>query len=424
MSISDSKLDNARDVVRPQAPPPRQKPFVSKAASGRLADAKDRTQAPAPPNESVTSPAKKPPIAAKTKRAIAEAQTTAELGKTRTGNRASDELEDENEWNSTADARSWQFVARLLRSTPSWLVSSIVHLLAILILALCTVEELSKPSDLVLVSGVSDEAEPLLVEPVHFDASLQNVSSISASAPSAEALGFSDVGDVSEVPTQNTGVAAGDLEVSPVGDVGDIFGSRGSGMQAVSFGKQGAEFFGVKAAGRKFVFIVDSSNSMRDGKFDDAKQELLYAIQRLTKSQNFYVIFFDADAERMRLFPNKEAEDYAVAATVENIKRTEKWVHSVELERGTNPYEAVKFALEMLPDAIYLLTDGQFTDKGKTVRFLKDNNIIDDPVEGRRPKVVVHTVGFYSRDGEENLLSISKAYGGTYRFVPRPDRKK
>ena len=159
---------------------------------------------------------------------------------------------------------------------------------------------------------------------------------------------------------------------------------------------------------------------MKNGKFDAACRELEYAIRRLDKNQFFYVIFFDHDAARMTFAPNKEPEERAVPASSGNIKLAEEWMAGIKNELRTDPFEAVKYAVEMLPDAIYILSDGKFTDKGKTEKYLARHNQLDDPIDGQRPKVVIHTVGFHSRAGEETLEGLAKAYGGTYRFVPAP----
>jgi hypothetical protein len=158
---------------------------------------------------------------------------------------------------------------------------------------------------------------------------------------------------------------------------------------------------------------------MRGGKFTAAKDELSYAIRRLSKDQAFYIIFFDQNAERMLLPPDTEPPSLPVAATTANINRVDKWIATVENQLRTDPYDAVRSGIDMVPDAIYLLTDGKFTDKGRTERYLKSNNIVDDPIDGKRPKVVIHTICFWQNDGEETLKAIAKDNGGTYRFVPR-----
>jgi hypothetical protein len=221
------------------------------------------------------------------------------------------------------------------------------------------------------------------------------------------------------------------VNTSPIdGEIGALFGTEGEGFARNDTGLAAAEFFGVKAGGRKFVFVVDSSRSMNGGKFDAALEELVYAVSKLSQDQYFYVIFFDWNAERMK-FPvdparpsvlNEEPEPRAVSATRDNIRNLEAWLKTMELELKTDPYEAMKFAVEMLPDAIYLLTDGMF--RGQTESYLAENNMIEDSLDGPKPKVVVHTIGFWSDQGQPVLKRIAEKYGGTYRFVPPPAKKK
>jgi hypothetical protein len=158
---------------------------------------------------------------------------------------------------------------------------------------------------------------------------------------------------------------------------------------------------------------------MRGRKFADAKRELLYAVGKLDKSQFFYVIFFDYGAKPMFAGRNTPRETRALAATRENVQRLKRWLPSIENGGQTNPFEAVQLALELMPDAIFILSDGEFTDGGQTERFLAANNVLDDPLEGRRPKTVVHTIAFHSRAGEPTMQAIAERHGGTYEFVAR-----
>jgi hypothetical protein len=314
----------------------------------------------------------------------------------------------------------------LLAAVPSWLVSLVVHLALVLILALLTIPQAVKSVGTFLEATPADEELVELIEPVKVEVvDLQQVDFASADV-SSETLTSDSVADVGELSSA-ADLSVADVDVPAQAEIGDLFagdGGRAMGSSVASDAKSAAQFFGVKATGRRFVFIVDSSNSMRGGKFAAAKEELMYSIRRLTKDQAFYIIFFDRDAERMLLLPDKEPPLLPVPATNDHINRVEKWTETVENELRTDPFEAVKFAIEMVPDAIYLLTDGKFTDRGQTERFLKNNNVTDDPVEGYRPKVVIHTICFWQKDGEETLQAIAKDYRGTYRFVPRPEGKK
>jgi hypothetical protein len=79
----------------------------------------------------------------------------------------------------------------------------------------------------------------------------------------------------------------------------------------------------------------------------------------------------------------------------------------------------MEFAMKLMPDAIYVLSDGAFTDSGRTVKWLKQVNLVEDELDGTKPVVTVHTIGFYTED-EGTLKQMAETYGGTYRFVPRP----
>jgi hypothetical protein len=320
-------------------------------------------------------------------------------------------------------------VSTFLRATPSWLVSAAFHLLLILVLAVATI---SIPQDSirhVLVAAASDEVEPLAVEEVLAEIEPMEMAAV-AILPLAADAGMADPGDPAASLPANLGEIAA-INTAPVsGEIGALFGDEGDGFARNDAGLGDAEFFGVKAGGRKFVFVVDSSRSMSRGKFEAALEELSYAVSKLSKDQYFYVIFFDWNAERMT-FPvepsrpgvlKKAPEPRAVAATPQNIGNLNAWMKTVERELKTDPYEAMRFAVEMLPDAIYLLTDGMF--RGKTESYLAENNMIEDSLDGPRPKVVIHTIGFWSDEGQDLLKRISAKYGGTYRFVPPPVKRK
>ena len=94
-------------------------------------------------------------------------------------------------------------------------------------------------------------------------------------------------------------------------------------------------------------------------------------------------------------------------------------MESVELELRTDPYDAMEFAMKLMPDAIYVLSDGAFTDKGRMVNWLKKVNLVEDDLDGTKPVVTIHTIGFYTEDNG-TLEQMAETYGGTYRFMPRP----
>lgn len=310
---------------------------------------------------------------------------------------------------------------------PSSLVSMAVHVVVVIVLALLTLPPVTKSGGTFLEATPYAEELADLIQPVKMEVVELKTTEMVSTDVASEAITSVSVADAGQLSAVASNLAVGDVDIPAQAEIGELFagdGGRKMGSSVGSDAKSAAQFFGVKATGRRFVFIVDSSNSMKGGKFAAAKEELMYAIRRLSKDQAFYIIFFDADAERMLLLPSQEPPLLPVPATNENINRAEKWVSTVQNELKTNPFDSVKFAVEMVPDAIYLLTDGKFTDKGQTERFLKNNNVVNDPVDGYRPKVVIHTICFWQKDGEDTLQAIAKDYGGTYRFVPPAGKNK
>jgi len=303
-------------------------------------------------------------------------------------------------------------------AVPSWLVSAVVHLILLLTLAFMTFTLAEKETKRFLVSDTKvDEAEDF--EEVVFQTNQIEVEKYEAQTISGPPdPGISDFGQVVGVenltPTSTVGLSTIETEMV---DIGTLFGTDGEGMAKTGDGQGGAQFFGVKSTGNRFVFIVDSSKSMKSGKFEAACYELAAAVDRLSEQQSFYVIFFDWDAYRM--FNLKNPEPRMVRATPENVMRLRRWMSTVELELRTDPFDAFKFAMHLMPDAIYVLSDGAFTDKGKSVKWLKKENTINDPLALTPAKVTVHTIGFYTPD-KGTLAQMAKDYGGTYRFVPRP----
>ena len=93
---------------------------------------------------------------------------------------------------------------------------------------------------------------------------------------------------------------------------------------------------------------------------------------------------------------------------------------TVELEFMTNPFDAVRFAMSLSPDAIYILSDGEFTDRGRTEFWLNEVNLLEDEVDGIKPFVPIHTIALYSNEGGATLERLANTHGGTYRFVPPP----
>ena len=174
--------------------------------------------------------------------------------------------------------------------------------------------------------------------------------------------------------------------------------------------KTEASFFGVKAAGRKFAFVVDTSGSMGEGdRWLRARLELERSLLELGYGQEFYVAYFNHTA-----FPMPAGK--ITPARPVSIKQTINWLHRAIPAGGTEPWPALTLAMAQKPEVIFLLTDGLF-----------DSSVIDNLKNlstGKR--IPIFTIGFaintvppdIKRQIDEQLSFIARMTGGTYREVP------
>ncbi len=193
--------------------------------------------------------------------------------------------------------------------------------------------------------------------------------------------------------------------------------SAAAAMSLNAFSEAKIQFCGVEGGGNHFVYLVDSSGSMGDS-FDSARKELLNSIDFLKPDQRFYVIFFDADPDFMRLADSSVDEPRSVEATPENKLALKRWAMQIGQDRGKNPYEVLEFALTLRPDVIFLLSDGEFPQRIEDL--LQEKNRIENLFGDNGPMCIVHTIAYYSKEGEVRMRRIAEKNGGQYRYVPRP----
>lgn len=280
----------------------------------------------------------------------------------------------------------------------SCVVSALVHTALVIGLALAVdaIENLDEPGELIATLDMPNELVsrfPEELHPVSADVVAQGGSR--GGGPWAVARrGGSGPGPVIELADAISG--GGD------GHVGFRAASAEELNEAPPRTSGGTTFFGVNASGRDFVFVVDMSGSMREERrFTRALNELRRTILALYPGQRYYVIFFNHESYPM---PGGELID----ADEKSYKATLAWFKGVQPIGGTYPLSSLLTALELKPNAIFLLSDGQFDPS--TVQAVSDAN-------GSSDRVPIHTIAFASRAGEAVLQALSRASGGTFRFV-------
>ncbi len=181
-----------------------------------------------------------------------------------------------------------------------------------------------------------------------------------------------------------------------------------------------ATFYGAAASGNCFCYIIDGSGSMRNGPWDAAKAELLKSLATLKEKQRFYIIFYNCELSAIPLPGEQTPAPAALYATPDNLTHTRRWLDTLRIDRGAPPNDALELAISKEPDAIYLLTDGATTVD--VPRFLRDSNRINDLIFGEQVRVPIHTIAFYSLDGQSMLKQIAAENAGQFIYVPNPRR--
>ena len=270
------------------------------------------------------------------------------------------------------------------------------------------------------IVSASVEAENVLLEtPLEMISELETISELmqSTSLPILSAL-------VTEVSLPNVSIEASSHALPPPTVSSAVKGSASGSVQASMMGSKmlaGAEFFGVKAIGNTFVYIVDSSPSMRrDGAFEAARKEIVRSLSSMKPKQRYFISFFGKEIDPM-VFESGVIERYPVYAKPENLTKTIDWLSRVQVQKeGLPPNNALAEAIGMQPDGIFLLFDGD--TKVDVAKYLRRVNRSDDILSPGMPKVPIHVIHFFQDEFQKQMRQVAGENGGTYRFVPRPER--
>jgi hypothetical protein len=313
------------------------------------------------------------------------------------------------------------------------MVSTVVHTVIFLALALCLGNAIppEKPKNdgpSFVSEGGDAEVEEIekftLAEPTplntEVDLNPQEMKDLGEIPPDLEMTAGIPDGDANSLgtgsaagPESNLGglglnITASGLGPNAMGGLGGFDGKGGMGGTGKGTGLpgKGATFFGVKSLGTKICFVVDNSGSMKGPKWNTAVTELIAAVDKLNGRQAFYILFF-SDKPLPMFSPNQPQN--MIFATPQVKEKLAQWLYNVELKKGTNGSETMKMALALKPDIIYVLGDGEFTDK-----------VVPELLAMEGVKTKINTIGFNMREGsrgDRDFSSIAKKFRGTYRVV-------
>lgn len=233
-----------------------------------------------------------------------------------------------------------------------------------------------------------------------------------AAQPSAPQIDASSPAAVLDAAVFETPVADPSSAASANLSTG-LEGAGSGSPDALDLGGAGAgsaSFFGVEARGTRFAYIVDISGSMAGAKILTLRRELTNTIESMGENSSFSVVLYShqpriVGGRRKWLRANRRSKDLAL-----------REVNSIEAGGATNPLPAfeIVFNLRPRPDAIYFMTDGQFSQVVvQEVARMNSSSIEPTPI---------HTISFVSKESEAQLKRIAKESGGTYTHIERAFR--
>lgn len=313
----------------------------------------------------------------------------------------------------------------VLRSKPAWWraphvwISMAVHAIALILLSLVVIQQISIPQVLAIVSATVESEEVLVETPMESPSDLE-AEPLDAPAIDSPLLD-PNIPDLPE-PTMAEVDLAGPLLSQQQGsqEVSKALQARSVSAPGKKLAP-GAEFFGVKATGNTFVYIVDCSPSMRrDNAFDFAKQEITRSLKSMKPTQRFSILFFAKEVERLEFTPGMP-EEFPIPATPENVEKALRWMTRCSIQKeGLPPNDALDLAIEMEPDGVFLLFDGD--TRVDVPKHLGQSNRSTDILTMGEPRVPIHVVHFFLEEFATSMQRVAAENLGTYRFIPRPER--
>ncbi|TWU19156.1 vWA domain-containing protein [Allorhodopirellula heiligendammensis] len=302
------------------------------------------------------------------------------------------------------------------RSTPV-IISCIVHLILLLCLAAFTLSTVM-PKDQIALAASANEPSEEVIQTIEIETA-QPEAVTSETAPDESVVELDPLGEMTAVKVSVDSLGAATTPSPHLASFSRNAAASSAAMKASpSDSDNRMQFCGVEGGGNHFAYLVDSSGSMGDA-FVSARRALLESIDMLKPEQRFYVIFFDAECDYMRITRADQDESRSVAATTVNKQRLKSWAMRVEMDRGKAPYEPLEYALQRIkPDVIFLLSDGEFPQGIEDL--LQKENKVTNLFGETKPISIVHTISYHSREGESRMRRIAENNFGQYRHVPKP----
>lgn len=282
-------------------------------------------------------------------------------------------------------------VRRWLQYWP-WLVSAAIHLVALIILSaivFISIESKSNRPEIIpdaRLGSATGQAMPLMATPQQaapdLSESLMNKQLEQQFAPSVAGDAKVNTLDVIAAPAMR----------APQASVVNV--------QSAASAAPKTRFFGATGNAYSVIYVVDISPSMISV-LKPLKTELKRCLDDLRPMQKFHVLFFSSGA------PVEGPANGLTWASDRNKRAYADFIDKVDTDVKTDPSQAVKRALDLNPDLIYLLTDGVF-----------DRRLVDQIIDwSKARKIKLNTIAYVNEQGASAMRRIAEETGGVYRFV-------
>jgi hypothetical protein len=183
------------------------------------------------------------------------------------------------------------------------------------------------------------------------------------------------------------------------------------------------QFMGLDAvAAKRIVYVVDASGSMLLH-LSIVLEELERSLRTLHPTQEFGIIFFQQN-DAIAVPPARSL----VSATARNISKAMNWTITsgkVIPSGGSNPIRAMKKAMTLKPDVIYLLSEN-ITGAGRyevpAAELLQSLDKLN-PIDSRNGvrQVQINCIQYLTQDPMRTMQRIAEIHGGNdgYTFIER-----
>ena len=217
-----------------------------------------------------------------------------------------------------------------------------------------------------------------------------------------------EASDSMELPKLELDAAATGLDTN-MGTEGDGLGSGlGTGSGA------GAEFFGIRARGQRFAYVVDVSGSMgQNGRLELAMAELARSLVALPDFAEFKIALYSNGVQV------PDIQNTWLRASNSTVNSVRAWIQNVLPGGDTQPMPAFKYLFksgDQPPDTIFFLTDGLIPPR------TEEEVILLNDTSRRRP-AIINTIAFSADASQQVLRNIAAQTDGIFRFVPEGGRR-